>query len=159
MGNSILKFPAPYSPVLTKMSQSTIFFLLWHITKKYWVIACIPSNYHTFHKVLLKLDENWGQQQPFENLNIKILQSAPNDPKLNLKNRTRKVHYICTSYNRGVGLKVSFISLCDQHFQDIADFTVFPLTPMLKFQSAPNDPKLYSNVVAWDMKSNPYKQS
>ncbi len=60
MGNSILKFPAPYSPVLTKMSQSTIFFLLWHITKKYWVIACIPSNYHTFHKVLLKLDENWG---------------------------------------------------------------------------------------------------
>ena len=33
---------------------------------------------HAFSKVWLKLNENCGQQ-PFENVNIRILQSAPND--------------------------------------------------------------------------------
>ena len=43
-----------------------------------------------FIKVFLKLDENCGSSCLLEFLTSEILQSAPNDPKLNSKNQTQK---------------------------------------------------------------------
>ena len=81
------------------------------------------------------------------------------DPKLNLKNRTWKVPYICSTNTASP--KVSSFSLYDHPFQDIVHATISPLTPMLKFQSATKVLKLprkckslYSPTVstkfAWD---------
>ena len=62
-----------------------------------------------------------------------------NDLKLNSKNsknsKTRKVLYITQYIGQQVPNFHPFRSTIS-HFQDIAHFGIFPLTPMLKFQSA-----------------------
>ena len=83
--SSILKFLSTiYGPVLTKISKCHKFFFKLADWQK--VIACIPPDYHTFYKVWLKLDENWdggGGSSLMQILTSEILQSAPNDAKLN----------------------------------------------------------------------------
>ena len=63
------------------------------------------------------------------------LQSAPNDPKLNSKNRTLKVLYICALQYSEPKIFARF-ALRAGVFKILHIFWIFPLTPMLKFQSA-----------------------
>ncbi len=65
---------------------------------------------------------------------LEIMQSQPNDPKPNSRNRPSKVPYMvrCSPQVANFHPFHSTISL----FQDIAHYRIFPLTPMLKFQSA-----------------------
>ncbi len=58
--SSVLKFPAPYVPMLTKISKWHQFFYFWHIAKEVITCSAPPPNYHTSHKIWLKLDESVG---------------------------------------------------------------------------------------------------
>ncbi len=64
-----------------------------------------------------------------------ILQCTQNDPKLNSKNQTRKVLYICSIQERE-SLNFTLFRSVISCFQNIAHFWIYPLAPMLKFQSA-----------------------
>ncbi len=48
------------------------------------------SDYHALHKVWLKLDEKCRSSSLLKILTSELLQSAPNDPKLDLKNQTQE---------------------------------------------------------------------
>ena len=86
----------PWSPCLTfswtfscLLSSCLKFFIKFRqIAPK--VIACIPPWLPYFPVFWLKLDENSGSSSLFKILTLEILQSAPNDPKLNSKNRDMK---------------------------------------------------------------------
>ena len=88
---------------------------------------------HTYNKIWLKLLENWGSSSLLKILTWKILQSAPNDPKLTQGIGHQKyptyTHYIIPRVPNFRPFR-SMISC----FQDIAHFSNLPLTPMLKFQ-------------------------
>ncbi len=64
-----------------------------------------------------------------------IFQSTPNDFKLKSNDLTRKVTLISSPKTFRVPNFHPFRSII-KRFQDIAHFIDFPLTPMLKFQSA-----------------------
>ncbi len=59
--SSVLKFPAPYSPVLTKISKCHVTFLIFGRSPKKKYQPVLPPEYHAFYKVWLKLgDINCG---------------------------------------------------------------------------------------------------
>ncbi len=93
-----------------------------------------PHNQHSYSEVCLKSDENWASRL-LRIVTLEILQSTPNDPKPNSRNRASKsTLHMCTVVPR----VPNFCSFCSMisRFQDIAHFGIFPLTPMLKIQSA-----------------------
>ena len=81
----------------------------------------------------MKLNEKLGSSSLLKILTVEILQSAPNDPKPTQGIRYQKyptyVHCSTPSHKRPCRSTIS-------HFQDIAHFRIFPLTLILKFQSA-----------------------
>ncbi len=66
--------------------QSAIYLKFGRSPEK--VMACISPGLHAFSKGWLKLNENCGTSSLLKMLTSGILQSAPNDLKLNKKNRT-----------------------------------------------------------------------
>ena len=106
---------------------------IWHIARK--VMACISLDY----MLCIKFGWNWtkicGRSSHLKILTSEILQSAPNGLKLNSKNQTWNVPHICSIYRRQSPILCSFGSMIIR-FQEIAHFRIFPLIPMLKFQSA-----------------------
>ena len=88
---------------------------------------------HAYNKIWFKLIENWGSSSLLKILTSEILQSAPNDPKPNSRNQASKVPYMGTVVPRVINFR-PFCSTISP-FQDIPHFRIFPLTPMLKFQS------------------------
>ncbi len=101
-------------------------------TKSKWPL--FHPDYHVISKFWLKLDRNCWTSSLLKMSISEILQSVLNDPKLNSNDLTRKVPYICTSY-KTMGLKFHPFRSIFNRFQDVAYFTIFPLTPTLKFQS------------------------
>ncbi len=135
----------PYSLNLADRQKSNsggivIYLLTWYGA----LIAC--PDYHTFHKIWLKLDEKCGSSRLLKILTSDVLQNEPNNPKLNSQNRAWKVLNI-----RFLGAQVpilhSFRSTISR-FQDIAHLEIFLLTPMWKFQSF----TFFSNVVNYHAK-------
>ncbi len=63
----ILKFPAPYAYMLTKISNEYHFFFYADRQKGNSLYSILDSP--TFHKVCLKMGETWGSSR-LENLNI-----------------------------------------------------------------------------------------
>ncbi len=80
------------------------------------IMSCITSaDYHIFHKIWL--DENCGSSRSLLNITSDILQSALNDSKLNSKNQTLKVPYICSSWDCEYHIFISFAlrSTCSRY--------------------------------------------
>ena len=129
-GVEFLKFAALYGPVLRKIAkchkhrQKT--------NKQTNVTACISPDYHTFHKIWLKLDEECGGSRILKTLTLEILQSSPNYPKLNSKNQTWKVPYIYSSYDHESQIFIR-LALWSTVFKVLYIFTISPLTAMLNF--------------------------
>ncbi len=63
---------------------------------------------HAFCYVWLNLDENWGSSNLLKILTSEILQSAPNDSKLNSNDLTQKVPYIWSSQDCESQIFISF---------------------------------------------------
>ena len=61
--SNILKFRAPYSPVLTKISKCHKIFTFGRFWQKK-VLAISPHDQHTYNKFWLKLNENCGSILP-----------------------------------------------------------------------------------------------
>ncbi len=64
------------------------------VTFSYRFMCTYYSKYNCMHRVHLTWDENCGRSSLLKILRSEILQSAPNDPKLNSNNLTQKVLYI-----------------------------------------------------------------
>ncbi len=117
--------------------QSAIYFLNFaDCQKSNSLYSTLNTIYHTFRKVWLKLDENYGRSSLLKILTSEILQSALNDPKLNSKNQTQSVLHTQFLERQGLNFHVSLSIF--SHIQDIAHFRIFPLTPMLTFH-VPNN--------------------
>ncbi len=69
----------PYGPMLIKISTATFFFTIGNSLYPHITILSIN---------LVEMDENGGSSSRLKTLTSEILQSAPNNPKLNLKSRT-----------------------------------------------------------------------
>ncbi len=92
--SNILKFPAPYGSVLTKISKChNLLYILADRQKQ--LQPELPRDQHTYNKIWLKLNENWESSSLLRILTSEILQSALNVPKPNSRNRTSKVNYLC----------------------------------------------------------------
>ncbi len=79
------------------------------------------------------MNENFGSSSVLIILTLEILESAPNDPKLNSNDLTWKVPYRWSFLDRDqIFIRFALRSTV----LDIAHFMIFPVTPMLKFQSA-----------------------
>ncbi len=132
--STVLKFPAPYGPVLTKFFKVPYNLQFWEITKKPQPI--FPHDQYTNNKVCLKSDENWERSRVLKLVKLEILQSVPNDPKPNSRNWASKVTYIHATVVPRVPNFCPFRSTMNR-FQDI-HFRIFPLTPMLKLEVPQN---------------------
>ena len=110
--------------------QRAIYITFGRSLKK--LMTCISPGYI----LSLKFGWNWmeGSSSLLKMLTSDILQSALNYLKLNSKNQKWKVPYIAQYIGPQVTNVHPFRSTIS-HFQDIAQFRIFPLTPMLKFQS------------------------
>ncbi len=97
--------------------------------------ACIPPDYHAFHKFWLKLDESRGSSGFLKILTSEILQSAPNAQTELRWPDSKNMRYIWTFLELRVPNFHPFRSTANT-FQDIAHFMIFPLNSILKFQSA-----------------------
>ena len=86
--SSILKFPAPYGSVLTKISKCHKIFKFQQIAKKGYSLNSLVTN---ILKIWLELNENWGSSSLMKILTSEIWQSATNDSKPNSRNRSSKV--------------------------------------------------------------------
>ncbi len=102
-------------------------FKIWQITTN--IIACISPDYHIFHTIWLKLDENLGNII-FLNITSEILQSALSNPELNSKNRHKK--YPTYAVHRTVNSKFSSVSLYDQPISRYCTFYDFPTDSHVK---------------------------
>ncbi len=121
---------------------NTIFKKTWPIAKRSNIVISVLIkldgwdrmipwvNYHTFPR---KFGWNWmktvGGVAFLKLLTSEILQSAPNDPKMNSKNGIWKVSYICISQDRWVPNYYPFRSTTNP-FQCVTHFRIFPLTPV-----------------------------
>ena len=104
---SILKFSAKNGPVLTKVLNCHIYFLILPDRKKS------------------------GGMETFENLDIRNFEKCTEWPQIELK---RIWHEEYSTYGAPDTSSPKF-SHYDQPFPDIAHFRIFPLTPILKSQS------------------------
>ncbi len=100
-------------------------------------ISYSPRDQHTYNKIWLKLNENWGSNSLFENLNIENFEKCTEWPQTKLKESGVKgtcTPPMCTVVPRVPNFRPFGSTVI--RFQDIAQFGIFLLTPVLKFQSA-----------------------
>ena len=120
-GVVVLKFPAPYGPVLTKISKCHRFFNFWHITKK--VIAYNSPWLWYFAWSLVEIGWNCWRSSVSKIVESEILQRAPNDPKPNSRNQTSKVPCICIlKYHKSQNFHPLRSMITGSHFRDVPYF-------------------------------------
>ena len=112
--------------MLTKFQCAREFLIFGRSPKQ--VIAYISP--WTLCEVWLKSDENCWRSSVSEIVESEILQSALNDPKLNSKNLTLKVSYICALWYPECPKFCPFRSAISR-FQDIPHLD-FPIDPHVK---------------------------
>ncbi len=88
--NSTLKNPAAYGPVL--ISKCHNFCNFWQIAKR----SDSLYEYDALYKVWT--NETWERSRVLKTVKLETLQSAPNDPKPNSRNRASIVPYLCAMY-------------------------------------------------------------
>ena len=106
---------------------------IWLIARK--INSLYSQGLHAFSKVWLKWDDSLGSSSLLKILTSELLQSAPNDHQTEVKESDMKSTLQCsTSRPRVRNGRPSRSTV--SRFQGVAHFRIFPLTSMLKFQSA-----------------------
>ncbi len=131
---TVLKWPTPYGPVLTRISKCH---------KNFKIFGRLLNIYHSLYSLItniLTMKFGWNQMKigrvvEFENRNIGNFAKCTKWPQTKLKELgIKSTPPMCTIVPRDPNFR-PFLSTISR-FQNIAYFTIFPLTPMLKCQSA-----------------------
>ncbi len=94
-------------------------------------------DYQAFNKAWLISDKNWGSSSLLKILTSEILQSAPNDPKLNSNDLTRKVLYIRSSWDHESQIFSRFALRSAIYFRSCS-FHDFPIDSHVKISKCHN---------------------
>ncbi len=126
-----MEFLVPYPYGVLCYVKCHHFFLIWQIAKKSKGMYPPPPDYHTFHKVWLKLDEKCESSSLLKILTSEICNvHRMTQTELNLKS-TLHMYLV----GRRVPKCHPFRSTISR-FQDNGHFRILLLVPILKFQSA-----------------------
>ena len=125
----VLKFPAPYGSVLTKMSKWHKIFKFWQITKNSYSLNSLMTNMLT-----MNLDWNWMKTrgaEAFENLNIGNFAKCTEWPQTKLKKSgIKNTLHMCTVVPRVPNFRPFGSTI--SRFQDIAHSMILPIDSYVK---------------------------